>query len=185
MAIPGVFAPVERDGHVLADGGLVDNLPAGVVRQMGVEKVIAIDLRTPLGGPEQLQTIGGVLARAVDVMIVQNERHSMALADVVITLEPGKYSISDYSAAEQIIRIGYEGAAKQAGQLLPYAVTEAEGQQYLAERAARKRTSPQSVDALEGTGGSGGEQQRLAPPPPKAIPRPPLLKALLLPLVPL
>ena len=95
-------------------------------------------------------------------MILQNERHSMALADVVVTLEPGKYSISDYSEAEQIIRIGYEGAAKQAGQLLPYAVTEAEWRQYLAERAARKRTSPQSLDALEVIGVSGGEQQRLS-----------------------
>jgi NTE family protein len=178
MAIPGVFTPVERDGHVLADGGLVDNLPAGVVREMGAEKVIAIDLGTPLGGPEQLQTIGGVLARAVDVMILQNERHSMALADVVVTLEPGKYSISDYSAAEQIIRIGYEGAAKQAGQLLPYAVPEAEWRQYLAERAVRKRTSPQSVHALEVTGVSGGEQQRLASRLQKTIHGPVDLKAI-------
>ena len=169
MAIPGVFTPVEQDGHVLADGGLVDNLPAGVVREMGAEKVIAIDLGTPLGGPEQLQTIGGVLARAVDVMILQNERHSMALADVVITLEPGRYSISDYSEAEQIIRIGYDGAAKQATQLLPYAIPEADWQQYLAERAARKRGSPQSLNALQVTGVSGGEQQRLASRLEKAI----------------
>ncbi len=178
MAIPGVFTPVERDGHVLADGGLVDNLPAGVVREMGAEKVIAIDLGTPLGGPEELQTIGGVLARAVDVMILQNERHSMALADLVITLEPGKYSISDYSEAEQIIRIGYDGAAKQAAQLLPYAVTETEWQQYLTERAARKRTSPQSVAVLDVTGVSGGEQQRLASRLQKAIDGPVDLAAL-------
>src|SRR3979411_2004268 len=115
---------------------------------MGAEKIVALAGGRPLGGPEQLQTIGGVLARAVDVMILQNERHSMALADVVISLEPGKYSISDYSEAEQIIRIGYEGAAKQAVQLLPYAVTEVEWQQYLAERAARKQNSPQTVHGL-------------------------------------
>lgn len=178
MAIPGVFTPVERDGHMLADGGLVDNLPAGVVRQMGAQKVIAIDLGTPLGGPEQLQTIGGVLARAVDVMILQNERHSMALADVVITLEPGKYSINDYSEAEQIIRIGYDGAGQQAAQLLPYAVAEAEWQQYLAERASRQRTPPQSVEVLEVTGVSGGEQQRLASRLQKAIHGPVDLEAL-------
>ena len=178
MAIPGVFTPVERDGRMLADGGLVDNLPAGVVRQMDAEKVIAIDLGTPLGGPEQLQTLGGVLARAVDVMILQNERHSMALADVVITLEPGKYSISDYSAAEQIIRIGYDGAAKQAAQLLPYAVSQDEWQQYLAQRAGRKRTSPQSVAVMQVTGVSGGEQQRLGSRLQKIIGRPLDLAAL-------
>ena len=44
MAIPGVFKPVELDSMLLVDGGLLNNLPVDVVREMGAEKVIAIDL---------------------------------------------------------------------------------------------------------------------------------------------
>ena len=44
MSIPGVFCPVERDGKVLVDGGLVNPLPIEVCRQLGADKVIAVDL---------------------------------------------------------------------------------------------------------------------------------------------
>jgi len=43
-ASPGVFAPVERNGRWLVDGGLTNNLPVDVVRQMGAEYVIAVDV---------------------------------------------------------------------------------------------------------------------------------------------
>jgi NTE family protein len=43
-AIPGIFAPVEIDGRLLVDGGVVDNLPVDVVREMGADYVIAVDL---------------------------------------------------------------------------------------------------------------------------------------------
>lgn len=44
MAIPGVFKPVRRDSMLLVDGGTINNLPVDVVRQMGADVVIAIDL---------------------------------------------------------------------------------------------------------------------------------------------
>ncbi len=44
MAIPGVFKPVETDGMLLVDGGLLNNLPVDVVKEMGADIVIAIDL---------------------------------------------------------------------------------------------------------------------------------------------
>src|ERR1700758_3845255 len=44
MAMPGVFTPVERDGRVLADGGMVQNIPVETVRGMGADAGIAIDL---------------------------------------------------------------------------------------------------------------------------------------------
>jgi len=85
MAIPGVFTPVEINGHLLADGGMVENIPVEVAREMDADKVIAIDLQMPLGGHEQLDTLTGVLSRAVSVMILQNERQSLKLADATVT----------------------------------------------------------------------------------------------------
>jgi NTE family protein len=44
MSVPGVFEPVERDGYQLLDGGVLDNVPVGVARSLGAEKVIAVDV---------------------------------------------------------------------------------------------------------------------------------------------
>lgn len=161
MAIPGVFTPVEMNGRVLADGGLVDNLPTDVAREMKADVVIGIDLATPLGGGEQLQTLSGVLSRAISVVILANERRSMKLADLVVTLNLGQYSIDDYSEAEKIIQLGYDGAAQRADDLRRYAVSDAEWRQYLAQREARKLTPQKVAETVEVTGVSGDEQRRL------------------------
>ncbi|GMV56492.1 MAG: hypothetical protein AMXMBFR6_22970 [Betaproteobacteria bacterium] len=44
IAVPGIFTPVRRDGHVLVDGGLVDPVPVSAARAMGADLVIAVDL---------------------------------------------------------------------------------------------------------------------------------------------
>jgi NTE family protein len=47
-AIPGIFPPVDRDGQMLVDGGLVDLVPAGVAREMGADIVVGVDVSGPL-----------------------------------------------------------------------------------------------------------------------------------------
>src|SRR5690606_25095051 len=54
MSAPGVFAPVQRDGRLLVDGGLVENLPVQVARQMGVDVLIVVDVSFPLYAREEL-----------------------------------------------------------------------------------------------------------------------------------
>src|SRR5208337_326836 len=66
-AVPGVFTPVEIDGRVLADGGMVQNIPVETVLNMNAHAVIAVELRLPPGDRAQLDTLTGVLSRAVDV----------------------------------------------------------------------------------------------------------------------
>ena len=44
MSVPGVFEPVERDGYQLLDGGVLNNVPVDVARELGAEKVIAVDV---------------------------------------------------------------------------------------------------------------------------------------------
>jgi NTE family protein len=161
-AIPGVFTPVELNGKVLADGGLVENIPTGVARLMNADIVIAVDIGTPLGGREQLQTLSGVLEQTVDVMTIDNDRRSLREADIVIAPDLGSYTRSDYYSAEQIIRLGYQGAARKAAVLRPFALSDADWQQYLAQRKSRKRVAQKSVDVLEVTGVTGDLQRRLA-----------------------
>jgi len=161
MAIPGVFTPQEMDGKVLADGGMVDNLPTDVVRQMHVDVVIAVDIVTQPPSPNQFETLSGVLTRAVDVMVLDNERRSLQLADVVVSLDLGKLTASDYDKSEAIINLGYQAAAARAATLRPFALSDADWQTYVARREARKRSPEKSAEILQVAGVGGDEQQHL------------------------
>jgi NTE family protein len=162
IAIPGVFTPVEINGRVLADGGMVENIPVEVVREMDADTVIAVYLRLPLGERSQLESLTGVLSRALDVMLLQNERRSLALANTTITVDTGNFSIDDYDRVPDIIRLGYQSAASQAAALLPLAIKDdAEWQRYLAARNARTRVTPAQVQSVVVEGGDADTNHRL------------------------
>src|SRR5262245_30353727 len=57
MAIPGIFTPVERNGRILIDGGLVQNLPVTVAKDMGADVVIAVTLRVAPPDMKSLQSL--------------------------------------------------------------------------------------------------------------------------------
>jgi NTE family protein len=162
MAIPGVFTPVELNGRVLADGGMVQNIPVETVRAMDADSVIAVELRLPPGDRAQLETITGVLSRAVDVMITQNERRSLALAQAKVSIDMTGFSIGDYSRVKELIQLGYDSTAGQSAVLLPYAIQdEAEWGAYLAARRARVRRAPEKVDAIVVAGADSDTDRRI------------------------
>src|SRR5262249_42767000 len=72
MSIPGVFSPSDVEGRILGDGGLVDNLPVDVVRQMGADVVIAANIGTPLATREQLGSIIGLTGQMINILTEQN-----------------------------------------------------------------------------------------------------------------
>jgi NTE family protein len=141
MAIPGLLTPVELDGKVLADGGLVDNIPTDVARQMNADIVIAVNSGTPLTGRKDLETLGAFLSQAVNIMTLGNDRRALRLADIQIAPDLGDFTILDFSHAEEIIRLGYEGAASHAVELRKYALSDEAWLQYLAS-AKRGNASP-------------------------------------------
>ena len=165
MAIPGVFTPVELNGQVLADGGMVENIPVEVLREMQAEKikVIAVDLHVPVGTRKQLETLTGVLASALSVMILQNERRSLDQADTVVTVEAGNFSLDEYDRVKERIQLGYQSAENAAADLLPYAIKDnSDWQQYLAARAARKNAPPKQVQVVDVEGADSDTDQRIA-----------------------
>jgi NTE family protein len=162
MAIPGVFTPVEVKGRILADGGMVQNIPVQTVRAMDADVVIAVELRLPPGDASELQSLTGVLSRAVDVMITQNEKISLALADINVSVDMKGFSISDYSRVDELVQLGYKTAAGQAGTLLRYALADpAEWQRYLDERAARKKKPIHKIDTIEVSGADRDTDTRI------------------------
>jgi len=173
MAIPGVFTPVELNGRMLADGGMVQNIPVQTVRAMGADVVIGVELRLPPGDIAELGSLTGVLSRAVDVMITQNERLSLALATARVSVDMKGFWVTDYSRVDELIQQGYKSAASQSSTLLPYAIQDpVEWQQYLEERAARKKSPIQKVETIEVAGADPDTDRRIEKQLSKDIGRP-------------
>ena len=142
MSLPGVFTPVRTDKTVLVDGGLLDNLPVDVAKQLGAELTIAVHLEVkPLDAKEPLSSVG-VLRRSISVVIAANELASMQKADILISVPLGEFASTDYERNEEIIKLGYEAAKSKAALLSRFSVDEPAWQAYLAQRNARRKTAP-------------------------------------------
>jgi NTE family protein len=163
MAIPGVFTPVEINGRLLADGGMVQNIPVETVLAMDADAVIAVELRLAPGTLKELETITGVLSRAVDVMITQNERHSLALAKANVSISMVGFEGTDYARVKELVELGHKSAATQSASLLPYALQDPqEWREYLATRAARRHRAPAKIQAVVVAGADADTDKRIA-----------------------
>src|SRR4029078_9199033 len=137
MAVPGIFAPVEWGNEVLVDGGLVENLPVETAREMGAEVVIAVRFVGNTTKTTQFRTLGDVLRQTVSIPVIHNERTSAALADVVIQVQIGTSSSTDFDHAAELIKRGYEAAQAQSKDLARFVVSPAQWESYLTARGAR------------------------------------------------
>jgi NTE family protein len=142
MSLPGIFTPVRTGDHIYADGGLLNNIPIDVAKEMGADIVIGIHLETEPLSPSAPLSSFAVLGESISVMIASNELRSMEQADLLVSVPLQKYNALDYGAADAIIKAGYDAAAAKAKVLSAFSVSDAEWQQYLADRNARKKTTP-------------------------------------------
>ena len=68
ISIPGVFKPVNRDGKKLVDGGMLNNLPVDVVKDMGADIIIAVDLQQNEQVPKESDFDFGMLSGLADML---------------------------------------------------------------------------------------------------------------------
>jgi NTE family protein len=142
MSLPGIFTPVRSGKHLYADGFLLDNLPIDVGKEMGADVVLGVHLETAPMDPKTDLSSFGVLGQSIEVMSAVNELRSMEQADILVTVPLQKYTSLDYDKADAIIKAGYDAAAAKASVLSAFSVSEADWEQYIATRNARRRTAP-------------------------------------------
>jgi NTE family protein len=153
MSIPGAFSPVHDGKAVYVDGGLLNNLPTDVVRQMGAEIVVAVHLEPAPADAKDIQSVFSVLNHSVRVVLEENELRSLAQADAVVSVPLSEFSTVDYAKSGQIMRRGYEATNARARLLEAFAVDDAQWQEHQHLREARKRSdvpTPQFIE-VQGT----------------------------------
>ncbi len=118
-SIPLVFKPVEINGQLYVDGGLLSNLPATPLREeadfvIGVNVMPQVELHDT-----SLQSLIGVASRCFELSIVSNTKPDLEQCDFVI--EPKavhSYHIFQFNQYETLFKIGYEAAMERIPALL-------------------------------------------------------------------
>jgi NTE family protein len=115
MSIPTVFSPVEWNDYLLIDGGLLNNLPVDVAREMGADIVIAVDLKKPLLKREELESAFNILRQSIKIVELDHSSTNAAQADFVISPDLRAYTMFDFFFKDKlkgIIKAGDKAAEK-------------------------------------------------------------------------
>jgi NTE family protein len=112
--VPGIFIPVEWEGRLLVDGGILENLPLSPLRAWGPERIIAVDVL--LGRRyHQPSTLLELLLNALDMALASVSRERAQDVDVLITPDTTQWGRVEMSEVPALVREGYRAAVEALG----------------------------------------------------------------------
>ena len=114
MSIPAAFSPVRIDSMVLVDGGMRNNFPADIAKQMGADIIIGVTVTDASKKAEDLNSTISILAQIVDVNTKNKLEENIALTDLRIAVDPKSYSAASFNTAaiDTLLRWGEEEAMR-------------------------------------------------------------------------
>ncbi len=161
MSLPGTYDPVRLNGRLFADGGILNNIPVDVARDMGADIVIAVRVG-PRAEEKMAETIGGIANRAITLMMQTLERPRLRRADVVIVPNLDGLTAADFRKSDEFAVRGYQAAEALKDALLRYALDDASWAEYRAALEARRTPSLDPVTFVDVNGVSDGAGAQIA-----------------------
>ncbi len=158
MSVPGAIAPYQIGDRIFLDGGLTRNLPVDVVRQMGAEIVIVVNIGTPLLKKQDIQSLVGVTLQMVNILTEQNVRaslDSLKSTDHLISPPLDTIGAADFSLVGDAITIGAATTRSMANSLRVLSLPAAEYADLRAAQLARAPKPPgdrERIDAVRVAG---------------------------------
>jgi NTE family protein len=117
-SVPGIFTPCRRNGRLLVDGGVIDNLPIQAMREMGAEYVIAVDLLPPPGvRRREPESIIEISLTSLYALVRASQVNAHGAADCVIAPDVVDTSLVDLTAFQELIAAGRAAAEAALPQL--------------------------------------------------------------------
>ena len=112
MSIPGLFAPVKVDGMVLVDGGLRDNYPTSLAKEMGADIIIGVDLSQGRRAYTDVNNIADIISQGIDMLGLEAFEQNVSIPDVKIKPELKGYNMMSFNpvAIDTIKARGYAAA---------------------------------------------------------------------------
>jgi NTE family protein len=141
MSVPGAFAPTQVDDQLLVDGGLMDNVPIDVVRDMGAQRLIVVNVGSPLLDRAQLSNPVAVLNQMVSALMEEKTRRQLETLtpdDILITPALGDMSAAEFNRGADAIAIGRAAAEAALPRLRALAVGPAQWDAFVAQHRKRE-----------------------------------------------
>ncbi len=142
-AVPGIVAAVEIDGRMLVDGGITNNMPIDVIKKMGADIVIAVDIGSPLSSQSELTSTVSVLNQLSTILTNNTSLAQKALMtekDVLLRPEIGELSTTDWSIMPQALVLGEQEAQANIAKLATLSINP---EDYLAYQNAKRSKATQ------------------------------------------
>lgn len=111
ISIPGIFVPVKMNGKILVDGGVIDRVPATIVREMGADIIIGVDV-TFSKKETEIANIYDVIMKSIDILHMEAINNRQLGSDILIQPDVSRYSSTAFTNTSEIIKIGEEETLK-------------------------------------------------------------------------
>ena len=122
-AFPSLFSPVEIDGKLLIDGGVVNNYPVDEIRKMGADIVIGVDVQDDLKDRNSLKDATRILVQISNLEMIKIMKDKQKLTDIYIKPEVSDYSVISFNEGQEIVKKGEEATFGVSQQLKKLADT--------------------------------------------------------------
>lgn len=120
MAVPGAFTPVTIEGKLLVDGGLANNIPVDVVKAMGADVVIAVDVGASeykAGQKSKFESLSEILSQSYSIMQRPKDDARRRAATILIEPDLVGWSASEFHRSAELIPRGMAAAAAHSNEL--------------------------------------------------------------------
>jgi len=98
MAIPVAFQSYDREGHLLVDGGIVNNFPTDVAKRMGADIIIGVDIRNDSFDRKKLKSLNNVLGQLINFFDQEKQSANKSYCDLIITPDITGYTMSSFNS---------------------------------------------------------------------------------------
>ncbi len=145
LSAPGVFSPVEREGRLLVDGGLSENLPIDVARQMNVDVLIVVDVGFPLLKRNKLDSAPVISNQMLAILVRRDsvrQRATLTDRDIIIDPPLGESSSFDFGIVTRAIATGERAARSAESRLASLSVSAEDYSIYTVKREDIRRGTP-------------------------------------------
>jgi NTE family protein len=144
MALPAIIAPTKIGNEVYVDGGLVNNLPVELGRQLCGDRLIVVNLGTKPKSKDEIKNSIDVALQAIVLLTEQNVRNSLQKLlphDILIEPDLNEYNSSSFANQQEIIQRGVAAALDKKEVLAQLTITEEEYKKWLIRRAYKEPPS--------------------------------------------
>ena len=117
MSAPSILEPMKLDDELYIDGGIRANLPSEIVKEMGADIIIGLQLSSELRSKENLDNLIKVLDQTINFSMTDNVKKSIDLCDILIKPELSELSNYNFSNIKKIIDLGEIAARKHIDEL--------------------------------------------------------------------